>query len=112
MNESSLSLLAGDNDNNCFSQDASSIVCVPVHVSCTDASITTDNTFVNSGCFSFHGQSGSPVWLYYKGGNADGDNYLIRGVLASGPNDGGDATFTLINEAVFTSLEAWMKGKG
>jgi V8-like Glu-specific endopeptidase len=95
---------AGDLDA-CFSEDGA---CVPYHVSCTDGVIQSDNSFVNSQCFTFHGQSGSPVWLYYPSGN----KYVIRGVLASFPNSspgtGGDGTFTLINSVVFKELQDWM----
>ena len=83
----SICLTAGDLDD-CFDvSDGSS--CVPYHVSCTDGVIQSGQSSVDSQCFTFHGQSGSPVWLYYSANSTR----IIRGVLASADTDGGDGTF-------------------
>lgn len=74
------------------------------HVACTDGIISPTATHVDSDCFTFHGQSGSPVWLYYPSTKV----MQIRGILASAADKGGAGTFTLINQDVFGVIKAFL----
>ena len=47
------------------------------HSSCYEANILQSNRLVGVGCFTYPGQSGSPLWTY----NPETDERLLRGVL-------------------------------
>lgn len=59
---------------------------------------------------SFHGQSGSPVWLY---DTTSGERF-VRGVLThrtltgSGQDVPGPGSFTIMSQQVFEDITAWM----
>ena len=86
---------AGD-VNNCFSGRGA---CVPYHVSCYEGNIQPGTEVVNIDCFTYGGQSGSPVWLYYKSSNTR----IVRGVLVA--DNANFGRFTLITRDVFDFLQ-------
>lgn len=77
------------------------------HTSCYDDEIVSGSArgeYTSSGCYSFSGQSGSPVWVYAQSGDR-----TIRGVHTAGSENGGTGgSFTLVTEDVFNEVLDWM----
>ena len=79
------------------------------HSACSDDTIPAGEAVGSFSCFSFHGQSGSPVWLY----DTDTGERTVRGVvthrnLTSASDAAAPGFFTIMSEQVFDDINFWM----
>lgn len=93
-------MCAGDL-NNCLGAVGTN-GCVPYHVSCFSGLLQSGQEIASIECYTFQGQSGSPVWLYRK----SNQSRVIRGVLVAEKSNYGK--YTLITRSVFTWLQTYV----
>lgn len=73
------------------------------------ASIPVDRPTADFDCFSYGGQSGSPIWTY------DGNDRRIRGILTSSyatGDEAGPGGYTIVTESLFESISGVLDGSG
>ena len=92
---------AGD-VNKCFDANGEN-GCQPYRVGCHNWLIHLGHNTGTLDCYTFGGQSGSPVWLY----DTINRSRVIRGVLVA--ETGNIGRFTFITGRVFTWLQTYVR---
>lgn len=94
-------MFAGD-VNECFNANRSR-KCQPYYVSCPKWEIVPKQNTANLGCYTFAGQSGSPVWIE----DLMRERRVIRGVLIAQIANMG--RFAFITNKVFDWLQSHVR---